>query len=331
MKLTSYAILFLVIVFPFLMLSGIKARLYHEDEKLRFYYDQILDNAVGDAAFIWAQYQKKADRASDTSDAGAREVAALTFLDSLYGAFGANGSPSAMARLNACVPILLFFEEEGFSVYALTEYAGSGGHSVITHCWYPICPYTGEIASDLIVRYTLSDRVYVYDRRTQQESIGLYADLSAQIPSFGSREQFELLRQSAVTKSIEKALKSHITRFNALSGKMGITYTFHFPRLDEGDWERALIDEGLLVFAQGLPVVSGGQYEMKAFGGARILRRPNLAGYTRDGILTYCKEECPAFQGALQNPQFEPESLRYFTTPRQAAEAGYYPCPECRP
>ena len=52
MKLTSLAVLFTVIVFPFLTLTRNQMKMIKEDARLRAYYDSVIDNAVQDAAFV---------------------------------------------------------------------------------------------------------------------------------------------------------------------------------------------------------------------------------------------------------------------------------------
>lgn len=332
MKLINLAILFIMIVFPFIYMNGVKAQLYHEDTKLRVYYDQVIDNAVQDAAFIWAGYQKKASYDSFYSTDNTREIAVKALTDSLFYSMGVYGNPSGMARIKSAVPVILFLEEDGYYLYGLTEYKGPDGHTIIDYCWYPKHPYVGEgITGSTIIRYTLGDNVYIYDYATGQESLGAYYDFSDVIPDFGSKERFEVLKLSAVSKTIEKDLKAFIGQLNLLSRNMGVTYEFHFPRIDESDWRRALVDQSILVFAQGLPVLTGNQYEMEAFGGARIMRAPSLVGYSADGIKTYCREECTRYLNASLAPGFDPKSIIYFSTAIEAASNGYYPCDVCRP
>lgn len=58
MKLTSFAILFIVIILPFLFITGHQLTIINEDTMLRAYYDSVIDNAVQDAAFVISQNAK---------------------------------------------------------------------------------------------------------------------------------------------------------------------------------------------------------------------------------------------------------------------------------
>ena len=305
----------------------------NEDHKLRAYYDQIIDNAVQDAAYVLSRYSHETPEDSDSNltSQNIRGIAADTLMDSIYYSFNVYGDSVGMEGVKSHIPILLFLEDDGYVVYALNEYQGPEGYRIINYCWYPKRPYSGGVIDHYIIRYTLSDTVMVYDQTTDLETEGLFSDFSGIIPAFGSRPEFEQRRLTAVSQAIEKDLEYYIGRFNDFSMKMGVTYRFRFPRIEDADWLRALADEGILVFAQGFPVLNGSAYECNAFGGARILKKPTIAGYADQGRMTYCRDTCVHFLDVCQDPGFDVESVTCFTDAREAAKNGYYPCDICRP
>lgn len=332
MKLTSFAIIFIIIISPFMLISQIRMRMMKEDRKLRAYYDQVLDNAVQDAAHQISRYRGETIEGSGTTMHGARELAMSVLLDSLYCSFNVYGNPTGMAKIKGRVPVIIFLEADGYVPYALDEYEGPGGYRIVDYCRYPKRAYSGSGASGrYVIRYTLTDDVSVYDVQSGEERRGSYADFSDIISNFSSREGFELERLAAVSRAIEKDLGFFTGQFNEISGKIGVTYTFRFPRIDDADWIRALTDEGILVFAQGFPVITGGVYECNAFGGARVLRRPDIVGYEYQGRKVYCRDACDSFHSAMQDPLFDQIGINYYTDAREAASNGYYPCGECRP
>jgi len=332
MRLTSLAILFIMIIGPFLTISGIQSRILHKDRELRDYYDQVVDNAVQDAVSVLAQQRRQMSGESGLTFQNTREIAVTHFLDSLFYSFGVYGNEAGMMRVKGCVPVIVFLERDGFVAYALNEYQGPDGHIVMDYCWYPKKPYSGVSAdSRYYVRYTLEDAVIVCDASSGEEMEGLFTDFSTMFPQFQTRVGFEAARLAAVSQAVEKDLACHIARFNGFSARMGVTYTFRFPRIEDADWIRALTDEGMLVFAQGFPVITGVPYENNAFGGARILRRPELVGYEHDGKPVYCRDSCRQYIELSSRPDFNQESLIRFTDARDAASQGYYPCPICRP
>lgn len=332
MRLTSLAIVFIMIIGPYLTISGIQSRMLHKDRELRAYYDQLVDNAVQDAVTVLAQQRRRMSDESGLTLQNTREIAVTHLFDALYYAFGVYGNGAGMMRVKGCMPVIVFLERDGFVVYALNEYRGPDGHTVMDYCWYPKKPYSSVSAyGRYYIRYTLGDVVTLYDVSTGQEMEGQFPEFSSHIPQFRTREEFEAERLAAVSQAIERDLAGHIARFNGFSARMGVTYTFRFPRIEDADWLRALTDEGMLVFAQGFPVITGAPYENSAFGGARILRRPELVGYEYDGKPIYCRDSCQQYIELSSRPDFNQESLIRFTDARDAASQGYYPCPTCRP
>ncbi|HOK43551.1 MAG TPA: hypothetical protein PLD49_07795 [Thermoclostridium caenicola] len=332
MRLTSLAIVFIMIIGPYLTISGIQSRMLHKDRELRAYYDQLVDNAVQDAVTVLAQQRRRMSDESGLTLQNTREIAVTHLFDALYYAFGVYGNGAGMMRVKGCMPVIVFLERDGFVVYALNEYEGPDGYTIMDYCWYPKKPYSGVSADGrYYVRYTLEDAVIVCDASSGEEMEGLFTDFTAMFPQFQTREGFEAVRLAAVSQAIEKDLASHIARFNGFSARMGVTYKFRFPRIEDADWLRALTDEGMLVFAQGFPVITGAPYENNAFGGARILHRPELVGYAHGGKLVYCRDTCRQYIELSSRPDFNQESLIRFTDARDAASQGYYPCPICRP
>jgi len=332
MRLTSLVIVFIMIIGPYLTISGIQSRMLHKDRELRAYYDQLVDNAVQDAVTVLAQQRRRMSDESGLTLQNTREIAVTHLFDALYYAFGVYGNGAGMMRVKGCMPVIVFLERDGFVVYALNEYEGPDGYTIMDYCWYPKKPYSGVSADGrYYVRYTLEDAVIVCDASSGEEMEGLFTDFTAMFPQFQTREGFEAVRLAAVSQAIEKDLASHIARFNGFSARMGVTYKFRFPRIEDADWLRALTDEGMLVFAQGFPVITGAPYENNAFGGARILRRPELVGYAHGGKLVYCRDTCRQYIELSSRPDFNQESLIRFTDARDAASQGYYPCPICRP
>jgi hypothetical protein len=333
MRLTSLAIMFVIIITPFLCISGIQSRILQKDRELRAYYDQVVDNAVQDAVYTLVQYRKQTSGNKDGMTLQTvREIAAANFFDTLFYSFGVYGDETGMMRVKGCVPAIIFLENDGFVAYALNEYEGPEGYTIIDYCWYPKKPYSDvDSTGRYLISYTLGDDVSVYDAAEDREMEGAFSDFRDIIPNFQTREAFQSARLSAVSRSVERDMASHIARFNSFSSRMGVTHFFRFPRIDDADWIRALTDEGMLVFAQGFPVLTGSYYECNAFGGARILRKSEIVGYEYEGRLIYCRETCENYQRFRSSPDFNEESLVHFTDAREAASNGYYPCSHCRP
>ncbi len=333
MKLTSLSVLFAIIICPFLFITAQQSKLAQEDVKLRNYYDTVIDNAVQDAAFLLSQKAEELSYNRSVNIAAAKDIAVTGFFDSLKYAFNAQGNTVLMARVEACVPVLVLLENEGYSLYGLKDYRTQNGYTEVRHIWFPKQHYIGvPLLSRYSIRYTLEDKVFLYDQLNQAHYEGDYEAFKEQIPFFKDRQGFEDLRLAAVISSVEDDLKAYLEQYNQWAYGRSLSVHFDFPRIDDADWIRALTDEGLLVFAQGFPILQGKHYQHYALGGARIIRKPLLVGYTYDALPHYCRHDCSFYQReVLKDPVYNDANVIYFSTAYEAAKKGYYPCAYCRP
>jgi len=322
MKLTSLAILFVIIILPFLFISDQSSKTAAEDRKLRTYYDNIIDNAVQDAAFILS-------RNAHEESGNARQAAAAAFFDTLYYSFYSYADLAAKARIDACVPLLVFLENEGFCLYALNPYNDVRGQTVVRHTWFPVQHYIGETLSGRFsVRYTLGSDVYVYDQLDKSFYQGDYRDFRDKISFFNDEQTFENLKLGAVNNSVRKEIMRYMEQYNSWASGKSLYISIEFPSIDDSDWKRALTDEGILVFAQGFPVLSGKSYRHYALGGARVIRKAPIVGYSWHGILYYCRTDCEYYNKiVLTDTGFDPDSIIYFSDEYEAAQNGHFPCP----
>ncbi len=137
---------------------------------------------------------------------------------------------------------------------------------------------------------------------------------------------------AAVKNSVEEKIMAYMDYYNQWTLGRSLSVKLEFPSIDDADWKRALTDEGIIVFAQGFPVLSGKSYKHYALGGARIIRKAPLTGYTYQGVLYYCKTDCEFLQNTVaSDPGFNQDSMIYFSNAYEAAAEGYFPCPHCRP
>ncbi len=333
MKLTSLSVVFILIISPFLFITAQQSEMVQEDGKLRCFYDSVIDNAVWDAAFVLSQNVESLSYSKSMDISKARDLAVIAFFDSLHYAFNAKGNSLRMARIEACVPVLLLLENEGFSLYALKAYKAQNGQTEIHHIWFPVKHYVGESRlNGFTVRYTLEDKVFIFDHLNQTFLEGDYKEFMDRIPLYNDRQGFEDLRLAAVKNSVEHELEAYLDQYNQWAFGRSLSVKFDFPRIDDSGWKRALTDEGLIVFAQGFPVLKSKSYQHYALGGARILRKPSLIGYTYHNLLLYCRNDCQYYQTNIMNdPAFNASGTIYFSNAYEASKKGHYPCPYCRP
>lgn len=331
MKLTSFAIIFIIIISPFIFISGQESKAVLQDQRLRYYYDNTIDNAIQDAAFILSNKGSALTYTSNVDISDTKGLAAQVFFDSVYHAFNVMGNPSGMARVDACIPILAFLESEGFSLYALDEYKNTYGQNEIRHIWFPLQHYIGDtISGRYSIRYTLNDEVYIFDITDKVFYQGRYKEFEDIIPNFKDEQSFEDLRIPAVKNSVQEKITAYMDYHNRWTSGRSISARLEFPSIDDANWKRALTDESIIVFAQGFPILSGKDYKHYALGGARVIRKAPITGYTYQGILYYCHTDCEYFQKTIgTDSEFNPDSIIYFSDAYEAASNGHFPCPFC--
>jgi hypothetical protein len=333
MKLTSLSVIFIIIIIPFLFITNTQARTIREDLKLRQYYDNVIDNAVFDAAHILSENRKNLSYSESGNMSEARILAAQHFFDILYHAFGVYGNRSSMDRVESCVPVLIFLENESFCLYALNKYKGEEDYTEIKHCWFPQRYYMGEVLSNrYIVRYTLGNKVYVFDQELMIMHEGEYSEFEDIIPLFKDSQGFENLRITAIAQSVENAFSHYLEQYSRSILNNSLAAELKFPRIEYADWKRALKDEGIIVFASGFPVLKGKNYQHYALGGGRVIRKAPFIGYYYNDFPYYCRTDCTFLQNEiLKNQDYNPEDIIYFSNAFQAAKNGYMPCSRCRP
>ena len=333
MKLTSLSVVFVIIISPFLFISARQSELAREDAKLRNYYDTLIDNAVQDAALILSQNIGDPAYSKNVDISDAKALAAESFFDSLQSSFHVQGSVSSMVRVESCVPVLIFLETDGFSLFALHSFKNQEDRTEICHCWFPKQHYVGaELIDRYSVRYTLTDRIYIFDKLEKALYEGDYENFKDRISFFDDPRQFEDLQLTAVKNTVEEAFKSYMGRYNEWAFGRSLSVSLEFPAIADADWKRALTDEGILVFAQGFPVLQGKSYTHYALGGARVIRKAPLKGYIFQNQPYYCRTDCDYFNSEILNDAgFDADTVVYFSNACEAAKNGYRPCPYCRP
>lgn len=333
MKPISIAIIFIIIILPFLFITSQQSEIAKEDSMLRTFYDSVIDNAVQDAAIMLSLRAGQLTYGENIDNSSLKNLVVNDFFDSLYYAFNVYGNKTLMARIEAYVPVLIYLEWDGFSLYAIKSFKNEQGYTEVRHCWIPKKHYIGEVLHDRYsIRYTLSDHVYIYDQESSSFSQGDYYSFKDIIPSFNDQQLFNNLKLGSIKRSIEKEFEMYLEEYRNLAGSRSLSVDLKFPSIDHDDWKRALEDQGLLVFAQGFPVLQGQKYEHYALGCARIIRKGILVGYQYDNRSLYCKTTCEFYREEAENhPEFDSENIIYFNNAYEAAAEGFYPCPVCRP
>lgn len=281
MKITDWAIVVVLIVAPLLWFGSIHSEQLREKSKLQIQYTSALRTAVQDGGVALnineLQYFESGYGSHKFMKVD-KERGLEAMLNTLAINFGIVDDPIARQALMLYIPAVLVIDYDGYYVYAIQE-SVEDGIVVSEHQWAPKRPFLYRNESGLSVAFTLDDYVTTINTYDGEELQGRYEDVAtvAPYPLFRDRDQFEMVRRSAIVRVIEEDLTQIIHRHNEYTFGLGYHYVFTLPFISQEDWNNTVDDVGMIVFLQGLPV--GDQsYNNFALGGGRVVKVKDIAG-----------------------------------------------------
>ena len=123
MKITDYALLFIAIILPYMIVLYINTTFTIKAEEMEMYYQKVIDSALDDAAYQMKQVEsqdKKIDYGySDSLNKKINvnaKVGVDSFFDSLYTTFQVKGNDVAESYLGLFVPAVAVIEYDGVTM-----------------------------------------------------------------------------------------------------------------------------------------------------------------------------------------------------------------------
>ena len=123
MKITDYALLFIAIILPYMIVLYINTTFTIKAEEMEMYYQKVIDSALDDAAYQMKQVEsqdKKIDYGySDSLNKKINvnaKVGVDSFFDSLYTTFQVKGNDVAESYLSLFVPAVAVIEYDGVTM-----------------------------------------------------------------------------------------------------------------------------------------------------------------------------------------------------------------------
>lgn len=320
MKITDWAIIFVLIAGPLLWISSWNTEQLREANRLEIRYNSVLKTAAQDAGNLLNRNESQHYESGYGSAKFMRadkEAGLAALKETLALNFGIADDPLAMQAFMTYIPAVVVIDYDGYYIYAMEELTGTDGYSVAEHRWRPKKPYVYRDQEGKSLSFTLDQRVTVVNPVTGESVTGLRETVGSEwsIPVLQNEEAFEQVRRSVIVRSIEDDLAGIIHRHNEISRKLGVSYTFTLPVIPQEEWNNTVDDVGVLVFLQGIPV--GNQYYNNyALGGGRLVkRRPVYGGiHPETGIRYAFNDRCP----------FPFQPVEVFTNSRDAAASGYF-------
>lgn len=333
MKIINYAIIFVMIVCPFLVLNDFKIKEQKFTMNNELLFNAAIEAAVQDAGValtINSSQPYEAGYDSSKKYRANKEEALAAFLKTLYLNFNVDDDPIGQQNLLRYIPALAVVDYDGYWIYTPQEYRTTTGELLYKHVWLPKKPYAYSDNYGNTLSFTLDDQVTVYDRYCNKWTTGkrdaLRSDrdtlrcdevevpLIDHQPNATEGDHFDQVRRSTIVKLIQDDLTYYINSYNVGTQRLGITYTFTLPQMSDDDWTHSVDDIGFLAFIQGIPL-GDGYYNNYALGGSRIVKTPPIYGTTLSGRKYYYKASCG----------FNYTTQETFTSEREAADNGYHP------
>lgn len=355
MRIIEWAIIFVLLSFPFFWVSSLRADNRMQTVVLEQRYNAVLRTAAQDGAAVLGGNELPRYEAGYPSGKFFRvdqEAGLEALLHTLYVNFHVEDDPVGQRTLLTYIPAIAVIDYDGYYLYGAQDWvedneANNEGKNEgrISYGWYPKKPYVYTDAAGLGYSFTLDGGFTVFDRSAGTFQSSRYEDIADENIGdeditnedvvdediadedvvdeiagnegklFSNKEQLEAVRRTAIVQSIERDLQDLIARHNELAAQIGVNYVFTLPVIGGEDWNNTIDDSGMLVFLQGIPI-GDRYYNNFAFGGGRLQKRePVFGGVNRQTGVKYAYPE-----GCMGDYKTE----ETFANEREAAAKGYF-------
>ncbi|AZH29785.1 hypothetical protein [Paenibacillus sp. M-152] len=320
MKITDFAVIFVLLFLPFGVVSDLRVQNQREVQQLEMKYTSALRTAVQDAGVVLSQNERQEREAGYGSDKFFRvdkEEALTTFLHTFFLNMGIDGDTAAQRALLDYIPVIVILDYDGYYTFASATYKDAYGQAVIGHKWSEKKPYAYVDAAGNSVGFTLDNYLHAYDARNQRWVEGFQKELEGQTPIslLNNSLTFEQMRRSTIVRTVQEDLARMINVHNEKAARNGISYTFTLPFIPQEEWYNTIDDVGMIAFIQGIPV-GDRYYNNYGFGGGRVVRKRSIIGGIEPGtgMKYFYRDSYPAPFQAIER----------FMDEKSAAAAGYF-------
>ncbi|ANS74626.1 F0F1-type ATP synthase [Paenibacillus yonginensis] len=320
MKITEWAIVFVLLASPFFWVSSMRADNLREVFLLEQRYNSILKTAVQDGASrlnVNEQPLYEAGYVSDKFFRVDKQAGLDALLETLFMNFNLVDDPVGQQAFMLYVPAVVVLDYDGYCIYGIQDRMQADRGKQQMGGWFPKKPYVYTDAAANVLSFTLDNQLTLLDPRQKLFLQGLPEDLKGKTddPLLENPEMLDAVRRTAIVSSVEQDLERIVAEHNHFAEQAGVSYTFTLPNIPDETWNNTIEDAGMLVFLQGIPV--GDQYYNNfAFGGGRLLKKRAVMGGidAQTGIKYYYRRPC---EGAYRLEET-------FTNERDAAASGYF-------
>lgn len=357
MKTTDFAMIFVAIIIPIVVVVYVDVSFLLKTEEQRLYYTNIINSAISDATYVMKTVEGE-EQDVDYGYSGISEkkvtvnarIATDTFFKSLYNNFNIKGDGTGEAYVREHIPALAIVDYNGVYIYSMETYGQGSIDYVLKPKRYFTYTYAikgnniiekdsfekeGGIQNldTITVQFTMDDYISVinkdgsitgfYLEDTQNNGV-LYNN------NYSLREKvvqhLKLKRSETISTIVSQEMSYAVNKHNLYSD---IDYEFTFPTIALSDWEQMVDNVGIIAFVQGINI--GNQklnYVAHGISGLKITNRYYVSEKTTGtSPLNYYHSdtECSIFKASKKS------YTGYYMDKIEAASNGYYPCPICKP
>lgn len=320
MRLINFCFLFIIMAITIALPLDIKINNLTAVTNVQMAYRQRLENAIDDAIFSLVEVDDSKQVVIH------KEESIKSFYQSLYSNFGILHDYNQQNRMKIYLPLIIITQLDGFYLQYQDAVKTDNGHE-IQSLW------TSKI------KYLLQEDGYEYEFylgaaydylgvthiESGQKEEGKRWDLLEAFPLnelLMDEDLFERKRRNTIITTLKDAMEKTIKEHNLLADSLGITYEFTLPVIPKEDWYRTIDDIGFLTIFQGYPygIGTGDTFSRHAFVGART-RKGRVFYLQEDDGLWYHRGNCSLL------------TIRdnYYSTQKECAKEGAYPCLTCLP
>lgn len=264
-----------------------------------------------------------------------RAEAVDIFYKTLEEGFNYTYSSNHADSLRLKVPCLCLIDGDGYYILYNNIYRDENGNINVGETLTPINTWACTSKNnEFLIRYYLSDYVEVIRNSDGRFENGTYDDVYVRfgepegLSSFSSKQKFDDARIDFIISEINSKVNMYINEFNyevnrisdGARSEYGIYYRFEMPTVSYEDWCGLVELPSTIAFLQGQPLQNGDEFlNIYSLSGGTIIEKK----------IYYCNEVNG--EKLYHRPNCSHANLDdiHFSTKKDCAKAGYFPCPDC--
>lgn len=316
MKITDFALIFLLAFLPASIGIDVDQHRQIEAESWKQLYDEYICTACEDATVELLRQTGQASQQNvfEGAHKSSKDVvlnldhALDRFFETVYINFGIDNNKILQDAMKEYLPVQMVVAYDGLYVHARHNvYNEATGKMEPRESWTSKIPYSyydkgsEAIGDERIVNFTL-------DKLDDEKS--------------------DNIRRETIIRLIQDQLEYYTGRNNYLAEANGLGYVYNIPYISEDSWNNTINDICFIAFLQGIVIPGTDQsYSTYGFGGTKLSLGQKFYGVMELQYgKCYHRQECDCVVNGMGG-----NIEATFNSRKEAARSGYGYCGACRP